>query len=162
MIGRLTGSNPGGPTKTRQSFPPTESITKLLLFPEERVPAQPGAPAPTRARPTVILKGVTFETGRSALTPQSYVVLNDVAQALIANTEIRIEIAGYTDNTGTAAGNVRLSLSRALAVRAYLARRGVSPTRMTTRGFGPGNPIAPNTTAGGRAQNRRVELHKLP
>jgi len=132
----------------------------LLLF-EERAPAAPGAPA-APARPTLILSGVTFQTGRSVLTTQSYAVLDQVAGSLVANPEIRIEIAGYTDNTGSLALNRRLSGNRALAVRFYLARKGVSPSRMTARGFGPANPVATNTTPEGRAQNRRVELHKLP
>jgi outer membrane protein OmpA-like peptidoglycan-associated protein len=132
----------------------------LLLF-EERAPAAPGAPA-APARPTLILSGVTFQTGRSVLTPQSYAVLDQVAGSLIANPEIRIEIAGYTDNTGSLALNRRLSNNRAIAVRFYLARKGVSPTRMTARGYGPASPVATNTTPDGRAQNRRVELHKMP
>jgi len=132
----------------------------LLLF-EERAPAAPGAPA-APARPTLILAGVTFQTGRSVLTTQSYAVLDQVAGSLVANPEIRIEIAGYTDNTGSLALNRRLSGNRAIAVRFYLARKGVSPSRMTARGFGPANPVATNTTPEGRAQNRRVELHKLP
>ena len=89
-------------------------------------------------------------------------MLDVVAQSLIDNPEIRIEIAGYTDNTGSATVNTRLSQARALAVRAYLARKGVTPTRMVARGYGPSGPIATNTTVAGRAQNRRVELHKLP
>jgi outer membrane protein OmpA-like peptidoglycan-associated protein len=132
----------------------------LVLF-EERAPAAPGAPA-TPARPTLILSGVTFQTGRSVLTAQSYAVLDQVAGSLVANPEIRIEIAGYTDNTGPLALNRRLSGNRAIAVRFYLARKGVSPSRMTARGYGPSNPVATNTTPDGRAQNRRVELHKLP
>jgi len=88
--------------------------------------------------------------------------LDQVAGSLVANPDIRIEIAGYTDNTGAAAVNTRLSQSRALAVRFYLARKGVSPARMVARGYGPTNPIGTNTTVAGRAQNRRVELHKLP
>ena len=132
----------------------------LILF-EERAPAVPGAPA-APARPTLILQGVTFQTGRSVLTAQSYAVLDQVAGSLIANPEIRIEIAGYTDNTGSLALNQRLSGNRAIAVRFYLARKGVSPSRMTARGFGPANPVATNTTPEGRAQNRRVELHKMP
>lgn len=129
-----------------------------ILFQEERA-AAPGAPP---ARPTLILRGVNFETGRSALKAESYAVLDEVAASLSANAEIRIEIAGYTDSTGSAAVNLRLSAARAAAVRAYLASKGVSPVRMTARGYGKANPIAPNTTPAGRAQNRRVELHKLP
>jgi outer membrane protein OmpA-like peptidoglycan-associated protein len=132
----------------------------FLLF-EERAPAVPGAPA-APARPTLILQGVTFQTGRSVITAASYATLDQVAGSLVANPEIRIEIAGYTDNTGAAAVNTRLSNARALAVRAYLARKGVTPSRMVARGYGPSNPVATNTTPDGRAQNRRVELHKLP
>jgi OOP family OmpA-OmpF porin len=130
----------------------------LLLF-EERAPATPGAPVP--ARPTLILQGVNFQSGRSVLTVDSYRVLDQVAASLIANPEIRIEIAGYTDSTGRAAMNLRLSMARAAAVRAYLARKGVSPMRMQARGFGASGYITSNATPEGRAQNRRVELHKL-
>ena len=132
----------------------------LLLF-EEHAPAVPGAPA-APARPTLILSGVNFQTARSVLTPTSHAVLDQVAASLVANPEIRIEIAGYTDSTGSRALNLRLSNARAIAVRYYLARKGVSPSRMTARGYGPANPVATNTTPDGRAQNRRVELHKLP
>jgi len=131
----------------------------LLLFEEHAVPpAAPGAPP---ARPTLILQGVNFQTGRSVLTTSSYAVLDQVAASLVANPEIRIEIAGYTDSTGRRYMNLRLSMARAGAVRAYLARKGVSPMRMQARGFGASGYIAPNTTLEGRAQNRRVELHKL-
>src|SRR5881398_868497 len=131
----------------------------IILFQPELVPGAPGA-AP--ARPTLILRGVNFEWGRSALTRDSYAVLDQVAGSLLANPDIRIEIAGYTDNTGSAPLNVRLSEARAASVRAYLARKGVSPGRMVAKGYGASGFIAPNTTAAGRAQNRRVELHKLP
>src|SRR5207253_1617930 len=94
----------------------------IILFQPEIVPGAPGAPA----RPTLILRGVNFEWGRSALTRDSYAVLDQVAGSLVANPEIRIEIAGYTDNTGSAPLNVRLSQARAASVRAYLARKGVS------------------------------------
>src|SRR2546426_388854 len=116
----------------------------------------------TPERRPVVLRGVTFETGKSALRPESYAVLDVVAQSLLDNPEIRVEVAGYTDNTGSATMNVRLSQARADAVRAYLASRGLSPARMVSRGYGPASPLATNTTAAGRAQNRRVELHQLP
>ena len=115
----------------------------------------------TEARTPVILRGVTFETGKSALKPESFTVLDIVAASLVANPTIRIEIAGHTDNTGASATNERLSQSRAEAVRAYLASKGVTPDRMVAKGYGPSVPVAPNTTAAGRAQNRRVELRQL-
>ena len=131
----------------------------LILFtPEAARSLTPGAPP----RPTLILTGVNFETGRSALTRNSYMVLDAVAASLLVNPDIRIEIAGYTDSTGTKFSNLRLSQARAVAVRFYLARKGVTPARMTAKGYGASGYIAPNSTAAGRAQNRRVELHKLP
>jgi outer membrane protein OmpA-like peptidoglycan-associated protein len=132
----------------------------LVLF-ETVAPAVGGAAAATPARPRLILTGVNFETGRSVLTTSSYAALDQVAGSLVANPEIRIEIAGYTDSTGSQRMNLGLSMARAGAVRAYLARRGVPPYRMRAQGYGSSGYIAPNSTPEGRAQNRRVELHKL-
>jgi outer membrane protein OmpA-like peptidoglycan-associated protein len=115
--------------------------------------AQPEAP--------LVLQGVNFGTGRSVLTEESYGILDGVAQALLARPDVRVEIAGHTDVTGSRGTNTRLSLERAQAVMAYLAQRGVAPSRMEARGYGPDRPIAPNSTAAGRARNRRVELHRL-
>src|SRR5881398_18808 len=134
---------PGTPPGSR-----VDAFGCVILFTPERTP--------------VILRGVTFETGRAVLQLESFTVLNIVAQSLVANPAIRLEIAGYTDGTGSAATNLRLSQARAEVVRAYLVSRGVSPTRMIARGYGASNPIAVNTTPEGRAQNRRVELHQLP
>src|SRR2546425_516633 len=114
----------------------------------------------TEAKTPVVLRGVTFESGRSALKPDSYTILDIVAASLVANPAIKIEIAGHTDNTGSAATNTRLSQARADAVRAYLASKGGAPERMVAKGYGPSQPGAANTTPAGRAQNRRVELRQ--
>ncbi len=114
----------------------------------------------TEAKTPVVLRGVTFETGRSALKPDSYTILDIVAASLVANAAIKIEIGGHTDNTGASATNLRLSQARADAVRAYLASKGVGPERMVAKGYGASQPVAPNTTPTGRAQNRRVELRQ--
>jgi outer membrane protein OmpA-like peptidoglycan-associated protein len=110
----------------------------------------------------LVLKGVTFESGRSILTPRSYLVLDEVSASLVANPQIRIEISGHTDSVGVRQRNVVLSLARAQAVRAYLARKGVAPSRMVAKGYGPDRPVVPNKTPAGRAQNRRVELRPIP
>jgi OOP family OmpA-OmpF porin len=115
----------------------------------------------TPGRPAVVLRGVTFESGSASLKPESFAVLDVVAASLVANPDTRIEIAGHTDNTGSAAINMRLSQERADAVRSYLASRGVNRFYMAARGYGASQPIAPNTTAAGRQQNRRVELRRL-
>jgi outer membrane protein OmpA-like peptidoglycan-associated protein len=109
-------------------------------------------------RRPLVLQGVTFASGRSVLTEESFATLDEVAASLQAHPEIRIEIAGHTDATGSPEVNTRLSLARARAVMMYLARQGVSPERMVAEGYGPDRPIAPNGTAEGRARNRRVEL----
>ena len=110
---------------------------------------------------TLILEGVNFETGKSTLTPESEAILNGVAESLVANDSIRVQVTGHTDNTGGLALNRRLSLARAEAVRQYLISRGVAEDRLTARGLGPDQPVASNRTAEGRAQNRRVELRRL-
>jgi outer membrane protein OmpA-like peptidoglycan-associated protein len=107
---------------------------------------------------TLILEGVNFETGKAALTPESQTILNGVAESLVANDSIKVEVDGHTDNTGSASVNARLSKQRAEAVRQYLIDHGVPENRLTAKGYGPSKPIASNKTAEGRAQNRRVEL----
>jgi outer membrane protein OmpA-like peptidoglycan-associated protein len=110
---------------------------------------------------TVVLQGVNFETGSANLTDQSHNTLDRVVAALKGNPDVRVEVAGYTDNRGGATANLRLSQSRAETVRAYLIAHGVPAYQLTSRGFGAANPIAPNATAVGRARNRRVELHRM-
>jgi OOP family OmpA-OmpF porin len=110
---------------------------------------------------TVTLRGVTFMSGRDELTPSSLVVLDEVAKQLVAVPELKIEIAGHTDSKGTRIRNIRLSLSRAEAVRAYLVMQGVPAERLTARGYGPDKPVASNAGPNGRAMNRRVELKRL-
>lgn len=109
-----------------------------------------------------VLRGVSFESGGTGLTQGSYQVLNDIAATLIAHPEIRVEIAAYTDDSGVPGTIVRMTQLRAGVVRSYLAGRGVASSRMVARGYGSANPIASNATPGGRAQNRRVELRRLP
>jgi OOP family OmpA-OmpF porin len=109
----------------------------------------------------VTLRGVTFASGRDELTPSSLAVLDEVAKQLIAVPDLKIEISGHTDSKGTRIRNIRLSLSRAEAVRAYLVMQGVPAERLTARGYGPDKPVASNAGPNGRAMNRRVELKRL-
>jgi outer membrane protein OmpA-like peptidoglycan-associated protein len=109
---------------------------------------------------TLVLRGVTFQTGRATLTAASLGTLDQVAASLRAHPEIRVEIAGYTADQGARAANRRLSQARADAVRAHLIRRGVPSTQLVARGFGAANPLDSNSTPTGRARNRRVELHR--
>jgi len=108
----------------------------------------------------LVLPGVTFQTGSATLTVASLGTLDQVAASLRAYPDVRVEIAGYTDDQGALAANRRLSQARADAVRAYLIRRGVPGTQLVARGFGSANPLDSNSTPTGRARNRRVELHR--
>lgn len=116
--------------------------------------------ATERATP-LVLQGVQFASGSSVLTPDSYAALDIVVASLLGNPEVRIEIGGHTDATGSRAANQRISLGRAEAVRAYLAQQGVPLDRMEARGYGPDQPIATNATSAGRRDNRRVELRRI-
>jgi outer membrane protein OmpA-like peptidoglycan-associated protein len=110
---------------------------------------------------TVILEGVNFATGSATLTKSSETTLEKAFLALVSNPDVRVEIAGYTDNVGSSELNDRLSQRRADAVKNWLVQKGISARRLTTIGKGMRDPIAPNTTPEGRAQNRRIEFHVL-
>jgi outer membrane protein OmpA-like peptidoglycan-associated protein len=109
---------------------------------------------------SLILRGVTFQSGRATLTPEAREVLRDIAEQLVENPQYRVQISGHTDNTGSRAKNLRLSVARARTVETFLEANGVPITQVTSKGFGPDVPIAPNTTAGDRAKNRRVEINR--
>jgi outer membrane protein OmpA-like peptidoglycan-associated protein len=106
----------------------------------------------------IVLEGVVFEPGSANITPASSETLDEVFQKLYENSKLRAEVQGHTDNTGPYSFNVSLSQARADAVKAYLVKKGISPNRLTTKGFGPDRPIAPNSTPEGRQKNRRVEF----
>src|SRR5271155_79977 len=106
----------------------------------------------------VSMPDVLFDTGKADLKPTARERMAKVAGILIAYPDIRVEIDGYTDSTGSLEFNEQLSQQRADAVRSYLSSQGVNSSSITTQGFGPSQPIASNDTAVGRQQNRRVEL----
>jgi OmpA-OmpF porin, OOP family len=77
---------------------------------------------------------------------------------LLDNPDYNVLISGHTDNAGNKARNEKLSKARAESVKAYLVSKRVSGDRLSTEGFGDAKPIAPNDTAEGRTQNRRIEF----
>jgi outer membrane protein OmpA-like peptidoglycan-associated protein len=105
---------------------------------------------------------ITFPTDGSSLKPDFHEVLNSVALVLDEFDKTIIVVAGYTDSQGSEAYNQTLSEARGKAVADYLKTKNITPVRFETVGFGEKNPIADNTTAEGRALNRRVELTLLP
>lgn len=103
---------------------------------------------------------INFATGKATIEPDSFTTLDAAAAALKATKDVRIEVAGHTDNAGTADANLRLSQQRAEAVAAALVERGVAAGRLAAKGYGQTVPVADNRTEEGRARNRRVELVK--
>ncbi|AUX24952.1 OmpA family outer membrane protein [Sorangium cellulosum] len=102
---------------------------------------------------------IRFQTGSAELEPESKRTLDQVALVLKAHPEVeRVRIEGHTDETGTREFNIELSEQRAETVRKYLVRRGVSPGRLETEGYGPDRPIAEGDDEASRAKNRRVEF----
>ena len=74
------------------------------------------------------------------------------------NPDLRVTVEGHTDSVGSAAYNQKLSERRAQAVKRYLVRQGIDPSRITTEGYGKSRPIASNETEEGRAKNRRADI----
>jgi outer membrane protein OmpA-like peptidoglycan-associated protein len=101
---------------------------------------------------------VLFETDRADLKPGAARQLDKLATALRENPDFTVAIEGHTDSTGAHGYNMQLSERRAEAVRRYLASNGVDPQRLHSTGFGPDQPVASNSHAAGRQQNRRVEV----
>jgi outer membrane protein OmpA-like peptidoglycan-associated protein len=108
-----------------------------------------------------VLEDVNFETGKAVLEPESYTSLDELAAYLIRKVDERIEIGGHTDNVGSAANNLRLSMERATAVMNYMISKGIDSSRLEAKGYGMTKPIENNKTEEGRAQNRRTEVKIL-
>lgn len=102
---------------------------------------------------------VFFATAKSDILPQSFPLLNQVAQILRDYPNITIRVEGHTDSRGRDSYNQQLSQDRAASVRTFLIERGIDPMRMEAVGFGEARPIDDNSTEEGRANNRRVEIH---
>jgi outer membrane protein OmpA-like peptidoglycan-associated protein len=102
--------------------------------------------------------GLLFDVDKSALKPASKTNLNDLATILNKYADTNILIEGHADADGTEEHNLDLSQRRSQSVANYLATQQVMETRLTTMGYGESQPIADNSTAEGKAQNRRVEV----
>ena len=121
----------------------------------------PGTPSGARvdARGCWVIEGLHFATNSAEIEPAAAARLNaEVVPVLRKNPDVKIEIDGHTDSRGNDAYNQKLSERRAEAVRAFLASHGVEGSRLTSRGFGETQPIAPNDTPENLRKNRRTEL----
>ncbi len=142
--------------------PPADSDNDGVLDTIDRCPGTPpgtlvdavGCPQ----RGAITLKGVNFEFNSDQLTADSRPILAGVATDLKKFPRLRVEMEGHTDSVGADAYNLGLSQRRADSVRAFLLSEGVPAERVTAKGHGETMPVAPNTTAEGRALNRRVVM----
>lgn len=148
VVGAATGAIVGG-------------LIGHAFFEPEAPTVEPPA-APPIVPEKIVLRGVHFAFDSAVLRPEAAPILGDALAILRENPALRVEVRGYTDDVGSAAYNQKLSLRRADAVRAFLQADGVSSDRLSVAGFGKSDPIAPNDTPAGRAQNRRVEIVPLP
>jgi len=112
-------------------------------------------------RNIINLPGVNFASNSDLLLPGAERVLADAVATLRKYPELTVEVAGHTDSDGADVSNLGLSERRAKTVRDYLVNGGVNATSLSVRGFGESQPVADNSTAAGKAQNRRVELRIL-
>lgn len=106
----------------------------------------------------VMPESITFDKAQSAIKPQFYGTLSQVASTLNQYNQTTITVKGHASSEGDAGFNQRLSESRATSVANYLMQQGVLSSRINTVGYGSAYPVASNATEAGRMQNRRVEL----
>ncbi|HEX7628344.1 MAG TPA: OmpA family protein, partial [Candidatus Methanoperedens sp.] len=107
---------------------------------------------------SMTLRNIFYETDQFQLKSISFAELDKLVSFLTNNPALRIEIEGHTDNQGTDAYNLELSMKRAQAVYSYLLDHGISASRLTYKGYGESKPVSPNDTEEGRALNRRTEI----
>ncbi len=125
-------------------------------------PAPP--PPPPKAAPVapvkekIVLRGVNFDFDKANIRKDAQVILDEAASILQKNSDVMVSVEGHTDAVGADAYNQKLSERRATSVKTYLTGKGVSASRLATRGFGEAKPVSSNQTKDGRAMNRRVEL----
>lgn len=105
---------------------------------------------------------ILFDVNSDVIQPASFGILKQIGDALVSNSSLKIKIIGHTDSDGNDTDNLKLSQKRAASVKLYLTENfAVAGSRIQTDGKGENNPVATNSTAEGKAKNRRVEFIKL-
>ena len=108
----------------------------------------------------IITYGITFDIGKATIKPESMGEINRFVKLMQDNPDLKFEVQGHTDNTGSASLNQTLSEQRAKAIVAKMVELGIPASRLTSVGKGSSAPLADNSTDEGRAKNRRVEFVK--
>ncbi len=109
----------------------------------------------------IVATGITFETNKATLKPESMGVINKIYRIMEKHPELKFSVEGHTDNVGDEDFNMKLSLARAETVRNKLISMGIASDRLTVKGLGETTPVADNSSPEGRANNRRVEFVKI-
>lgn len=104
---------------------------------------------------------VHFDTAKAIIKPESQPLIDQVAEMLKSNPDLKVSVEGHTDNVGQPKANQELSQNRAKAVMTALTAKGIDAGRLQAQGWGDQRPVADNRTEDGRAKNRRVELLKI-
>lgn len=134
--------------------PPPPKVEQPKVVPPKVVPPKVESP-----KPKPVLDPVPFDINKSTINPMGAKVLDKNGAVLKAYPNLKVEIGGHTDKTGTEIANKRISEKRAISCKKYLMDKfGISGDRMTIKAYGSSKPIADNSTAEGRAKNRRVEF----
>jgi outer membrane protein OmpA-like peptidoglycan-associated protein len=101
---------------------------------------------------------IQFESGSAVIKPESYKLLNEILSSAVVAEGLKVGVYGHTDNTGDSEANQRLSEERAKSVKSYLMSKGLLEDRIEVKGYGDSQPVSDNTSASGKAKNRRVEI----
>ena len=104
------------------------------------------------------LQNIFFELNSYKLKPESFKILDDLLAYLSIYPQKRVLVNGYTDNDGNQKANTILSQKRANSIKEYLLEKGINAKRITTKGYGCLNPVAPNTNEVNKAKNRRIKI----
>jgi len=134
----------------------------VICDPMKEAPPPPPPPVaqapPPPPKKIETISGPNFDFDKVHLRPEGVVKVEHAVKVMQENPSMHVVVEGYTDSIGSDAYNLKLSERRAETVRNLMVEKGISASRITTRGFGKANPVADNKTAEGRAENRRVEI----
>jgi OmpA-OmpF porin, OOP family len=153
-VAKVTGAIAGSSTVVARPKPAQATVAAVTTAPADQVCTAGLKDATSQGR-------IQFESLKSVILPQSMPVIDGIASLLKKCPGTKVEISGHTDNTGRSSFNKSLSLRRASAVTAALAKAGIDRSRLRMSGHGAEKPVASNSTQNGRASNRRIEFNVL-
>ncbi len=126
-------------------------------------PAAEAAPAGAPPAPQrIVLRDAAFSAGSARLRPEAHLALDSAVAMLEADPNLRLEIGGHTANSRSEIDNRQMASLRIEAVRSYLIGKGIRPQRLVPKNYGTTAPVTADTTAAGRAINRRIEITPIP